>query len=57
MDLQSANRKLVRGEDLTRSEMQDVMSLIMHGEATPAQIGSFLTALMINFSLRPALAR
>jgi anthranilate phosphoribosyltransferase len=48
MDLQSANRRLVRGEDLTRSEMQDVMSLIMHGEATPAQIGSFLTALMIK---------
>lgn len=48
MDLQSANRKLVTGQDLTRDEMQDVMSLIMHGEATPAQIGSFLTALMIK---------
>ena len=48
MDLQSANRKLVGGENLSRSEMQDVMSLIMHGEATPAQIGSFLTALMIK---------
>lgn len=48
MDLQSANRKLVAGHDLTREEMQDVMSLIMHGEATPAQIGAFLTALMIK---------
>lgn len=48
MDLQSANRKLVCGESLSRSEMQDVMSLIMHGEATPAQIGAFLTALMIK---------
>ena len=48
MDLQSANRKLVCGENLSRSEMQDVMSLIMHGEATPAQIGAFLTALMIK---------
>ena len=48
MDLQSANRKLVSGENLSRSEMQDVMSLIMHGEATPAQIGAFLTALMIK---------
>lgn len=48
MDLQSANRKLVAGHDLTREEMQDVMGLIMHGEATPAQIGAFLTALMIK---------
>lgn len=48
MDLQSANRKLAAGEDLSRDQMQDVMGLIMHGEATPAQIGAFLTALTIK---------
>ena len=48
MDLPSANRRLAAGQDLTRDEMQDVMGLIMHGEATPAQIGAFLTALMIK---------
>ncbi len=48
MDLPSANRRLAAGQDLSREEMQDVMSLIMHGEATPAQIGAFLTALTIK---------
>ena len=48
MDLPAAIRRLAAGQDLTRPEMQDVMSLIMHGEATPAQIGAFLTALMIK---------
>ncbi len=48
MDLQSANRRLVAGEDLTRAEMQSVMMLIMSGEATDAQVGAFLTALMIK---------
>lgn len=48
MDLPSAIRRLADGQDLARSEMQDVMSLIMHGEATPAQIGAFLVALMIK---------
>jgi len=48
MDLPSANRHLASGQDLTRAQMQSVMGLIMHGEATPAQIGAFLTALMIK---------
>ena len=48
MDLPTANRKLVAGEDLTRGEMQAVMRLIMSGESTPAQVGAFLTALMIK---------
>ena len=48
MDLPAANRKLAAGEDLTREEMQSVMSLIMSGEATDAQIGAFLIALMIK---------
>ena len=48
MDLPSANRQLAAGEHLSREQMQDVMSLIMHGEATPAQIGAFLIALTIK---------
>ena len=48
MDLPAANRKLAAGEDLTREEMQSVMTLIMSGEATDAQIGAFLIALMIK---------
>ncbi|MDD9858563.1 MAG: anthranilate phosphoribosyltransferase [Gammaproteobacteria bacterium] len=48
MDLQDANRRLAAGQDLSRAEMQSVMRVIMRGEATPAQIGAFLTALTIK---------
>ena len=48
MDLPAANRVLAAGTDLTRHEMQSVMTKIMSGEATDAQIGAFLTALMIK---------
>ncbi len=48
MDLPSANRKLAAGQDLEREQMRDVMTRIMSGKATDAQIGSFLTALMIK---------
>ncbi len=48
INLQSANRRLVAGQDLTRDEMQSVMTLIMSGQATDAQIGAFLTALMVK---------
>lgn len=48
MDLPSANRQLSAGKNLSREEMQSVMTLIMSGEATDAQIGSFLTALMVK---------
>ncbi|NKB77474.1 MAG: anthranilate phosphoribosyltransferase [Gammaproteobacteria bacterium] len=48
MDLPSANRQLAAGQDLTRDQMQTVMKIIMNGDATPAQIGAFLTALMIK---------
>jgi anthranilate phosphoribosyltransferase len=40
--------KLVFGEDLSREEAHSSMKRIMSGEATPAQIGSFLTALRIK---------
>lgn len=41
-------KKVVMGEDLTQHEIVDVMREIMEGRATPAQIGSFLTALRIK---------
>ncbi len=40
--------KLVDGADLTGKEAHSSMKAIMSGEATPAQIGSFLTALRIK---------
>lgn len=40
--------KVVRGEDLTQGEMEEAMEEIMTGKATPAQIGSFITALRIK---------
>ncbi len=40
--------KLVDGRDLSREEAAGVMKTIMSGEATPAQVGSFLTALRLK---------
>ena len=40
--------KVVSGEDLTQGEMEETMEEIMTGKATPAQIGSFITALRIK---------
>jgi len=48
MNIQDALKLLITKKDLTRSEMQDVVTLIMKGEATPAQIGGFLVALSIK---------
>lgn len=39
---------LVEGQDLSEEQMIEVMNQIMGGEATPAQIGSFITALRIK---------
>ncbi|GAB4283288.1 MAG: anthranilate phosphoribosyltransferase [Deferrisomatales bacterium] len=41
-------RRLVEGVDLTEAEMIDAMEAIMGGEATPAQMAAFLTALRIK---------
>ncbi|MEE8423505.1 MAG: anthranilate phosphoribosyltransferase [Thermodesulfobacteriota bacterium] len=38
----------IKGVDLSEGEMIDVMNEIMGGEASPAQIGAFLTALRIK---------
>lgn len=40
--------KLVRGEDLTESEMERAMTAVMEGRATAAQIGALMTALRIK---------
>ena len=40
--------KVVQGEDLTEDEMATAMDEIMSGEATPAQIGAFITALRLK---------
>lgn len=40
--------KLVDGRDMSREEASGVMKKVMSGEATPAQVGSFLTALRLK---------
>ncbi len=46
--IQAATGNRVEGKDLTRQEMEDSMNLIMSGDATPAQIGSFITGLRMK---------
>lgn len=41
-------QKVVEGRDLTRQEAYGVMQVIMAGEATPAQIACYLTALRMK---------
>ena len=48
MTVREAIAQVVTGRDLTEDEMAMVMSEIMDGQATPAQIGSLLTALHIK---------
>lgn len=40
--------KLIGGQSLQRSEARDIMTAVMEGAATPAQIGSLLTALRLK---------
>ena len=46
--IKKAIAKVVEGHDLSENEMVDVMNQIMGGEATSAQIGSFITALRMK---------
>ena len=48
MDMHSAIRSVARSADLDREQMNSVMRIVMQGDATPAQIGAFLTALHIK---------
>jgi anthranilate phosphoribosyltransferase len=46
--IKEAIAKIVKGQDLAQEEMEAAMNEIMNGEATPAQIGSFITALRMK---------
>jgi len=48
MDMQSAIRRVLDKQDLSRDDMTSIMRLIMTGEATPAQIGGFLVGLRMK---------
>ncbi len=46
--IKEAVAKVVTKKDLTQSEMEEAMNEIMSGEASPAQIGAFITALRMK---------
>ena len=46
--IKEAIGKVVRGDDLTEVEMAEAMGEIMSGNATPAQIAAFVTALRLK---------
>jgi anthranilate phosphoribosyltransferase len=46
--IKKAIAKVVEREDLTEAEMIEVMDQIMSGEATPAQVAAFITALRMK---------
>jgi len=48
MPIKTAINKVMRGESLNEDEAEEVMSQIMGGEATPAQIGAYLMALRLK---------
>ncbi len=48
MSIQEAIAKVMQRQDLTAVEAEAAMTQIMQGEATPAQIGAFLTALRMK---------
>ena len=48
MPIKTAINKVLNGDSLTAAEAEEVMSQIMAGEATPAQIGAYLTALRMK---------
>jgi anthranilate phosphoribosyltransferase len=48
MELTQALNKIIANQNLSEQEMQSVMTTIMTGEATPAQIGGFLVALRMK---------
>ncbi len=48
MDMQGALKALTQRRNLSREQTQEVMTIIMEGEATPAQIGAFLVALSMK---------
>jgi anthranilate synthase/phosphoribosyltransferase len=47
-NMREAISQVASGKDLTPDEMRDTMNMIMGGEATPAQISSFLSCLAMK---------
>ncbi|MGY0218330.1 anthranilate phosphoribosyltransferase [Endozoicomonadaceae bacterium StTr2] len=48
MDIKEAISRVAENLDLSREEMRQVMTLIMTGECTPAQVGAFLMGLRLK---------
>jgi len=48
MDIQTAIKTVISGQNLGKRDMTDVMQQIMTGECTPAQIGGFLVGLRMK---------
>ncbi len=48
MDIKKAIDKIITGQNLSEDEMVNVMTQVMEGAATPAQIGSFITGLRMK---------
>jgi anthranilate phosphoribosyltransferase len=48
MTIKSAIAETINGRDITMEQAESAMNAIMNGEATPAQIGSYLTALRMK---------
>ncbi len=48
MDIKAAINEVICGNDLSEKQMFTVMNEVMSGVATPAQIGSFITALRMK---------
>ena len=48
MPLKWAIAEVINGRDLSQEQAESAMNIIMDGEATPAQIGSYLTALRMK---------
>ena len=48
MNIQSALKKVIENKDLNTEEMHSIMTKIMTGQATPAQIGGFLIGLRMK---------
>ena len=48
MDIQSAIRAVIEGQDLDGAQMTGIMHSIMTGECTPSQVGGFLVGLRMK---------
>ncbi len=48
MDIKDAIRQVVEGQHLSRADARQALSVIMDGQATPAQIAAFFTALRMK---------